>query len=276
MKLKLFTILGLAILKANAGTSVSVSNFSLSSDPQIVLPIVDNAGIPISAATTTIQIGTFTDRFADRLPTLSHWTDTQIVINAFNPSGPVGAFAFDGLFSVDLETDESGDLGDATVDNGAYAFITYTAYPGADLQILVFNLGKPFPKQEDGTAELALSHPLGFYDLAFGGSTFPVYADTSHLPVPFQSFDAGLGISPLTDFPKPAIPDLNVTHDGNILSLSWIGEFGVSYQIEYSDDLENWFSDLPGSTFNGFFNSEPLTFTDDSGASRRYYRLIQP
>jgi hypothetical protein len=56
--------------------------------------------------------------------------------------------------------------------------------------------------------------------------------------------------------------------------ITWHGEAGFDYQIEYSQDLENWLTDLPDSTFPGIMASGPLEFRDTSAApSARYYRV---
>lgn len=71
-------------------------------------------------------------------------------------------------------------------------------------------------------------------------------------------------------------PDPTLTHDGaNTTTLTWSGTAGRSYQVEYSDDLETWFSDLPGSTFNNVPDSSPLTFIDESAPAMRYYRIVR-
>lgn len=57
-------------------------------------------------------------------------------------------------------------------------------------------------------------------------------------------------------------------------TLSWPGEPGFLYQVVYSDDLQTWHSDLPGSHFSGVTESAPLTYTDtDSGPVQRFYRV---
>ncbi|MBR9759436.1 hypothetical protein GYB43_03900 [bacterium] len=70
-------------------------------------------------------------------------------------------------------------------------------------------------------------------------------------------------------------PTPTLTHDGGTATtLTWNGVTGKSYQVEYSDDLTNWFSDLPDSTFNNVPDNSLLTFTDPAGPSIRYYRIV--
>lgn len=72
-----------------------------------------------------------------------------------------------------------------------------------------------------------------------------------------------------------AAPTPTLTHDGGTATtLTWDGVTGKSYQVEYSGDLENWFSDLPDSTFNNVPDNSLLTFTDPAGPSTRYYRIV--
>ena len=58
--------------------------------------------------------------------------------------------------------------------------------------------------------------------------------------------------------------------------LSWKVQPGFSYQIQYSNDLRQWLSDLPGSQVSE--NEEKMiTFTDNTSPpnSKRYYRVIR-
>ena len=64
--------------------------------------------------------------------------------------------------------------------------------------------------------------------------------------------------------------------DGNIL-ISWQPSAGYSYEIEYSDDLVTWQTDLPNSDFPSPSGAEPLQFVDTglTQMGRRYYRVVQ-
>ncbi|MDB4544916.1 hypothetical protein N9Z83_03135 [Akkermansiaceae bacterium] len=73
----------------------------------------------------------------------------------------------------------------------------------------------------------------------------------------------------------PIPPTLNLIYNGgSSATISWPAKAGASYQIEYSDDLETWFDDLPNSTFNNISSSGPLTFTDEAAPATRYYRVV--
>jgi hypothetical protein len=57
-------------------------------------------------------------------------------------------------------------------------------------------------------------------------------------------------------------------------TLTWQGEPGFDYQIEYSSALKIWHTDLPASAFPGITASGPIEFTDlEAGQPERYYRV---
>ncbi len=60
-------------------------------------------------------------------------------------------------------------------------------------------------------------------------------------------------------------------------TLSWPGDGGFDYQVQYSVDLKNWKSDLPGSNFASNATKGTLTFTDPSPVlpGTRYYRVVR-
>lgn len=59
--------------------------------------------------------------------------------------------------------------------------------------------------------------------------------------------------------------------------LSWPVHSGFDYQVEYSEDLKTWKSDLPGSRFAANTAQGTLSFTDPSPtlSVRRYYRVLR-
>ncbi len=59
--------------------------------------------------------------------------------------------------------------------------------------------------------------------------------------------------------------------------ITWTGEPGWTYQVEYSDDIQCWSSDLPDSTIHGPPEPAPLTYTDLSSPlpSNRSYRITR-
>ena len=58
-----------------------------------------------------------------------------------------------------------------------------------------------------------------------------VYADTAKLAIPEDNFK---------------INSISRSADGNI-TIQWKAQPGFRYQVEYSDDMKNWKSDLPNS-----------------------------
>ena len=64
---------------------------------------------------------------------------------------------------------------------------------------------------------------------------------------------------------------------GGLGMLSWGAHTGFDYQIQYSEDLKTWKSDLPGSRFAANTAQGTLIFTDPSVAlpERRYYRVLR-
>jgi len=59
------------------------------------------------------------------------------------------------------------------------------------------------------------------------------------------------------------------------VTLRWKAGAGYSYSVEYSHDLQNWFTDLPNSTLPNPLYERGQEYTDPSGSSlfQRYYRL---
>ena len=79
---------------------------------------------------------------------------------------------------------------------------------------------------------------------------------------------APLGIEPF----KPS----SFIHTAAKTTLTWPGQKGFDYQIEYTDDLIDWRRDLTGSAFPATLVDQPLTFQDaTSGLPRRFYRVLR-
>jgi hypothetical protein len=71
----------------------------------------------------------------------------------------------------------------------------------------------------------------------------------------------------------PRIDSVSRTAAGATV-LTWLGEPGYDYLIEYSPDLKQWQNDLPNAAFPGITTSGPLEFTDTTtGQAGRYYRV---
>jgi hypothetical protein len=59
-------------------------------------------------------------------------------------------------------------------------------------------------------------------------------------------------------------------------TLTWPGQNGFDYQIEYSDTLGNWHNDLSNSAFPSVLIDQPIQFQDTTpGLTRRFYRVLR-
>lgn len=72
---------------------------------------------------------------------------------------------------------------------------------------------------------------------------------------------------------KPVTLEQFLCADGDS-TLSWAAEQGCDYQVEYSDNMGEWFNDLPGSTFSGITTNQVLSYSDLACGPRRYYRVL--
>ncbi len=63
---------------------------------------------------------------------------------------------------------------------------------------------------------------------------------------------------------------------GGTTTLSWAAQKGFDYQVEYSDDLKAWRTDLPNSSFSGIATDQTILFQDLSpGVVGRCYRVMR-
>ena len=68
----------------------------------------------------------------------------------------------------------------------------------------------------------------------------------------------------------------SMMHTAATTTLTWPGQKGFDYQIEYSNDLIDWRKDLPGTSFPAILADQTLTFQDTtSGLPRRFYRVLR-
>ena len=68
----------------------------------------------------------------------------------------------------------------------------------------------------------------------------------------------------------------SLTRTATATTLTWPGQKGFDYQIEYSHDLIAWRKDLPGMSFPAILADQTLTFQDTtSGVPRRFYRVLR-
>ena len=111
---------------------------------------------------------------------------------------------------------------------------------------------------------------LGYlaYEWQLGASTTTGYGDNWMLVADTVVRSAQLGIEPFKFS--------SLTHTAVATTLTWPGQKGFNYQIEYSNDLIDWRRDLTGSAFPATLVDQPLTFQDaTSGSPRRFYRVLR-
>ncbi len=58
-------------------------------------------------------------------------------------------------------------------------------------------------------------------------------------------------------------------------TMSWAGETGCDYQVEYSNNLSEWFDDLEGAAYPGVNTNQVLSLSDPTCGERRYYRVLK-
>lgn len=118
-------------------------------------------------------------------------------------------------------------------------------------------------------------------DLDFGTIAFE-WALTSNLPSQFGAnwflLDE-LDIFVVTEEPvvgiEPFVIDSVTTSSGSP-TITWLGQAGFSYQVEYSEDLLTWLATLPDSTKSSGATDATLTFTDNNAIdTARYYRIVR-
>jgi hypothetical protein len=66
-------------------------------------------------------------------------------------------------------------------------------------------------------------------------------------------------------------------HANGSCSVSWTGQAGFDYQVAWSENLQTWHHNLPGSLFAGQTSTSTLQFTDTPppGAPRRFYKVVR-
>jgi hypothetical protein len=116
----------------------------------------------------------------------------------------------------------------------------------------------------------ATTRPVNFgllaYEWEIGAASASGYGDNWMLIADTEIRSVPAGIEPfrLTSFAR----------QGNTTTLSWPGQRGFDYQVEYSDDLGIWHSDLPDSTFAAIAADQTLTCQDlTPGVAKRWYRV---
>lgn len=98
---------------------------------------------------------------------------------------------------------------------------------------------------------------------AYFGDNWMLFADCSVWAVPPGEY--------------PFVVDTIGKNPSGQTILTWTGEPGWTYQVEYSADLDSWHSDLPGSFFDDITVPTQLSFTDPTNpqAIGRFYRVAR-
>lgn len=118
----------------------------------------------------------------------------------------------------------------------------------------------------------ATTRTIGFgylaYEWQIGAAAATGYGDNWMLVADTVVRSAPLGIEPF----QPSL----LTHSATATTLTWMGQKGFDYQIEYSDNLANWRRDLPGMVFPSLLVDQTLVFQDSTpGLPRRFYRVLR-
>lgn len=111
---------------------------------------------------------------------------------------------------------------------------------------------------------VAAEWQLAAADPADYGNNWMLVADWSLWAIPFGA----------TEF---QVDTLGWSASGEPM-LTFAGEVGWDYQVEYSDDMTHWLDDLPGSFFTGLDAPEQLSFKDPTTGRLlvgRYYRVVR-
>lgn len=106
------------------------------------------------------------------------------------------------------------------------------------------------------------------YEWQIGSAAVTGYGDNWMLVADTVVRSAPLGIEPFT------ITTLTRSAAGT--TLAWPGQRGFDYQVEYSDDLHTWRSDLPGMVFPAITADQTLLFSDPAThLRRRFFRVLR-
>ena len=150
-----------------------------------------------------------------------------------------------------------------------------------ELHLLSFTINLPanqWSAQLDGVPLFedapftATSRSVNFGYLAYewylGATVATGYGDNWMLIADTVVRSAPLGIEPF----KPS----SFIHTATATTLTWPGQKGFDYQIEYSQDLATWRRDLLGMAFPAISADQTLAFRDATlGLPRRFYRVLR-
>jgi hypothetical protein len=124
----------------------------------------------------------------------------------------------------------------------------------------------------DNAPFTATAQPVDFgylaYEWQLGATGVAGYGDNWMLIADLTIRSAPVGVEPfrLSSFSRAA----------GITTLTWPAQNGFDYQVEYSDTLATWHSDLPNSAFPGVAAEQTLMFQDAAaGLAKRFYRVVR-
>lgn len=114
----------------------------------------------------------------------------------------------------------------------------------------------------------AVEFGLLAYEWRLGAADATLYGDNWMLVADTVVRSAPLGIEPFKIS--------SLVHSAAATTLTWTGQKGFDYQVEYSNDLSVWRRDLPGMAFPAILADQTLAFQDPtSGWPRRFYRVLR-
>ncbi|MCX6878248.1 MAG: hypothetical protein NTW21_31215 [Verrucomicrobia bacterium] len=118
----------------------------------------------------------------------------------------------------------------------------------------------------------ATTRPVGFgflaYEWQLGATTAAGYGDNWMLIADAVVRSVPAGIEPFRL--------ASLVRSAAATTLTWPGQQGFDYQVEYSDNLADWRSDMPGAAFPAIATDQTLTFQDVTpGLARRFYRVLR-
>jgi hypothetical protein len=124
----------------------------------------------------------------------------------------------------------------------------------------------------DNAPFTATTLPVNFGHLAYewqlGASGVAGYGDNWMLIADLTVRSAPVGIEPFRVS--------SCCRAADVTTLTWPAQNGFDYQVEYSDTLATWHSDLPNSAFPGVAADQPLSFQDSAaGLAKRFYRVVR-
>ena len=124
----------------------------------------------------------------------------------------------------------------------------------------------------DNAPFTATTRPVNFgylaYEWKLGATSVSGYGDNWMIVADTVVRSVALGIEPfrLSSFSRTP----------TTATLTWSAQNGFDYQIEYSDTLSTWHTDLPNSSFPAVAADQTISFQDfTTGVAQRFYRVVR-